>query len=522
MRLVGPVRQRAASSLPQADPAVPSAAPGDVRQMLARIAKVRAAVVGDVMLDRFVYGSVTRVSYEAPIPVLSVDGESAMPGGAGNAARNAAALGGEVALIGVIGADRAGAELQQLIAQTAGLRDCLTVDPERPTTRKTRFVAQGQQLLRTDRETSAPLSAATARHLLARVEEALAACDVMILSDYAKGVLGEPALREILALAQAASVPVVVDPKSTDFSRYSGASLIKPNRQEMAAAIGAPCDSDAEVVAAAERTIAEAGIPAIAVSRAERGLSLVRRGLPPLHLPAQAREVFDVSGAGDTLVAALALGLGAGLDAADAAWLANLASGLVVEKVGTATVHPDEILARAHEQSVLDTDAKVQPRAAALERIARWRAEGAGIGFTNGCFDLIHPGHVSLLRQARAACDRLVVGLNSDASVRRLKGPERPVQNEAARSIVLASLAAVDLVVLFDEDTPMSLIEAVRPEVLVKGADYRLEDVVGGAFVQGYGGRVLLAELVGGHSTTGMIARAGLRGGAPSARPERP
>lgn len=493
-------------------PAAPSSGTtaADVRRMLAAIGRVRAAVIGDVMLDRFVYGSVSRVSYEAPIPVLNVERETAMPGGAGNAARNAAALGGQVALIGVIGADAAGAELQALIAQTPGLQDRLAVDSARPTTRKTRFVAQGQQLLRADRELAAPLSPEASRALLARVEEALAGCDVVILSDYAKGVLGDAELRQILDRARAAGVPVVVDPKSADFRRYAGATLVKPNRQEMAIASGRPCDSDADVVAAAEELIAASGIPAIAVSRAERGLTLVRRGHPPLHLQAQAREVFDVSGAGDTLVAALALGLGAGLDLAEAAWLANLASGLVVEKVGTATVHPDEIVARAHEQSVLDTDAKVLPRTAALERIARWRAEGARIGFTNGCFDLVHPGHVSLLRQARSACDRLVVGLNTDASVRRLKGPERPVQNEAARSIVLASLAAVDLVVLFDEDTPMSLIEAVRPDVLVKGADYRLEDVVGGAFVQGYGGRVLLADLVEGQSTTRMIARAGL------------
>jgi len=210
-----------------------------------------------------------------------------------------------------------------------------------------------------------------------------------------------------------------------------------------------------------------------------------------------------------SLVAALALGLGAGLDPAVAAWLANMASGLVVEKVGTAVVHPDEILARAHEQEVLDTDSKVMPRATALQRIARWRGEGARIGFTNGCFDLVHPGHVSLLRQARAACDRLVVGLNTDASVRRLKGPDRPVQPETARSIVLSSFAAVDMVVLFDEDTPIELIRAVRPDVLVKGADYRPEEVVGGSFVESYGGRVLLADLIDGQSTSSMIARAG-------------
>jgi len=496
-----------------------AAMPRDIRDCLARMSEVRVLVVGDVMLDRFVYGSVSRVSYEAPIPVLSVDREAAMPGGAGNAARNAAALGGRVTLVGVVGADGAGQELRHLIARHPGLVDRLVVDPARPTTRKTRFVAQGQQLLRADREIGAALPDEVARAVLAQVKEALRTCDVVILSDYAKGVLDDTVLRGILGDARTAGIPVVADPKAADLRRYAGATLVKPNRQELAAATGIACDTDAEVVAAAEQVIAATGIPGIAVSRAERGLSLVRRGCPPLHLPAQAREVFDVSGAGDTLVAALALGLGAGMDAAEAAWLANLASGLVVEKVGTAIVQPDEILTRAHEQTVLDTDAKVLPRSLAVKRIGRWRSEGARIGFTNGCFDLIHPGHVALLRQSRAACDRLVVGLNTDASVRRLKGPERPVQSETARSIVLASLAAVDLVILFDEDTPLSLIEAVRPEVLVKGADYRLEDVVGGDFVRGYGGQVLLADLVDGQSTSSMIARAYRPGVEPAAGP---
>ncbi|MFC3230913.1 D-glycero-beta-D-manno-heptose-7-phosphate kinase [Marinibaculum pumilum] len=491
-----------------ADPGAPPS-PVEIARALARIGSVHVMVVGDVMLDRFVYGDVSRVSYEAPIPVLNVARESAMPGGAGNAARNAAALGARVSLVGVVGDDAAGTELREIVAGIAGLSDRLIVEAGRPTTRKTRFVAQGQQLLRTDRETRAELPDRVAEALLRTVVEGLADCQVMILSDYAKGVLGETVLRPLLDAAADAGVPVVVDPKSTDFARYRGAALIKPNRQEMAAACRMPCDSDAEVEAAARQLLAATGIGAFAVSRAEKGLSLVRRDGPPMHLQALAREVFDVSGAGDTLVAALALGLGAGLDPAVAAWLANMASGLVVEKVGTAVVHPDEILARAHEQEVLDTDSKVMPRATALQRIARWRGEGARIGFTNGCFDLVHPGHVSLLRQARAACDRLVVGLNTDASVQRLKGPERPVQPETARAIVLSSFAAVDMVVLFDEDTPIELIRAVRPDVLVKGADYRPEQVVGGSFVESYGGRVLLADLIDGQSTSSMIARAG-------------
>jgi D-beta-D-heptose 7-phosphate kinase/D-beta-D-heptose 1-phosphate adenosyltransferase len=474
--------------------------------------RARVLVLGDVILDRYVYGTVERMSPEAPIPVLRVEDERIMPGGAGNVARNIAALGGRAILVGLAGGDSGGAALGALFAAEPRIDARLVVEPGRPTTEKTRFVAGRQQLLRTDRETAAAPAAATRAALGEAFARALAEADVVVLSDYAKGVLGDRLLADAIGRAQAAGKPVIADPKSLDFARYRGVSLLTPNRHEIAAATRLTVDGDDDVAAAARRVIESCGVAAVLVTRGDRGMTLVQGRGAPLHLAAEAREVFDVSGAGDTVVATLGVALAAGASPAEAAALANLAGGIVVGKLGTAVVHPADLVGALHAQAVMSSEAKVVALETALERIALWRARGERIGFTNGCFDLIHPGHVSLLQQARAACDRLVVGLNSDASVRRIKGPERPVQGETARAIVLASLGAVDLVVLFDHDTPVELIRAIRPDVLVKGADYRLDQVVGADIVQSYGGRVLLAELVPGQSTTGTIARAG-RGG---------
>ncbi len=301
-------------------------------------------------------------------------------------------------------------------------------------------------------------------------------------------------------------MPVVVDPKGDDFGRYRGASVITPNRKELIQATGMPADSDAEVEAACRFLLETCSIDAVVATRSERGMSVVTRD-GATHLPANAREVFDVSGAGDTVVATLTSALSVGVELTDAARLANLAAGIVVGKVGTAVVRAPELLSALHEQEWRSGEEKVDTLEQAVERAARWRARGKRVGFTNGCFDLLHPGHISLLNQAKAACDVLVVGLNSDASVKRLKGETRPVQTETARATVLASLACVDLVVIFGEDTPEELIRALRPDVLVKGADYTVATVVGAGFVQSYGGKVVLADLVDGQSTTNTIKR---------------
>lgn len=476
--------------------------------------RARVLILGDVMLDRFVYGRVERMSPEAPIPVLSIQREVAMPGGAGNVARNVASLGGTAILVGLAGDDRAGADLRRLLGQEAGVTAALVTAADRPTSEKVRYVADRQQLLRADHEDASPVSGETASALLQTFRQYLAAADAVVLSDYAKGVLSDDVLAQAIILARAAGKPVIADPKHRDLSRYDGVTLLTPNRGEAALATGLRAEDDAGTAEAASAILSAApSLSGVLVTRGARGMTLARRGAAPVHIRTAAREVFDVSGAGDTVVATLALALAAGAEAESAARLANAAASIAVGKTGTATVRQDELAATLQEERVHSTERKIVTLEQAADIVARWRARGERIGFTNGCFDLIHPGHVSLLGQARAACDRLVVGLNTDASIRRLKGPDRPVQDEVARSIVMASLAVVDLVVLFAEDTPLELIRTLRPDVLVKGADYTIDKVVGADLVQSWGGEVLLADLKPGQSTTRTIARIG-RGAA--------
>lgn len=464
-------------------------------------------VLGDVMLDRFVYGQVGRMSPEAPVPVLSLEREQAMMGGAANVARNIAALGGRSVLIGVIGQDAAGQTLGALARADKGVEPRLISDPTRPTTEKTRFVSGRQQLLRLDSEKIHPLSDAALRAVIGAFEEALPQAGMVLLSDYAKGVLTDAVLAHVIARAERAGLPVFADPKSADFARYRGVALLTPNRHELARAAGQSCEDADSVVRAGSALMARHGFSAMLVTRGEQGMTLLRAGAAPLHLAAEAREVFDVSGAGDTVMATLALSQVGGLTLDDAARFANLAAGIVVGKSGTATVLAEDIQSALQTTGQLSGADKVMTRAEVAARAQHWRAGGHAVGFTNGCFDLLHPGHLRLLERARAACDRLIVGLNSDASVRRLKGPSRPVQVETNRALMLAALGMVDAVVVFEEDTPQALIESLRPDVLVKGADYRIDQVVGADFVQSYGGRVVLVDLVEGQSTSGLIAR---------------
>lgn len=479
----------------------------DLAAAIERLKDAHVLCVGDVMLDRYVYGAVERISPEAPIPVLRMEREAAMLGGAGNVVRNLSALGAHVTFVSVVGNDQAGREISELVAAHDKHEPYLSVERGRMTTIKTRYVAGGQQLLRTDKETLVPLAASVADDLRRVALGAVSDAAVIVLSDYGKGVLTPELMRALIDAGKAQGRPVVVDPKGKDFSRYRGATVMTPNRAELAAATSMPVGTDAEIAAAARKLITECALESLLVTRGADGMTLFVRAGDPVHLPAEAREVFDVSGAGDTVVAMLAAALAAGVSLPDAARLSNVAAGIVVGKTGTAVATADEVFTALHTQDLLAAEGKVAAHDEALARVARWRKDGLSIGFTNGVFDLLHPGHVTLLAQAKAACDRLVVGLNSDASVKRLKGPTRPVQNESARSAVLASLAAVDLVTIFGEDTPLSLIEQIRPDVLVKGSDYTIATVVGADVVQGYGGRVILAELVPGHSTTGTIAK---------------
>ena len=467
----------------------------------------RVVVLGDVILDRYVTGHAHRLSPEAPIPVLRPSGNRCALGGAANVALNIATLGGQTMLIGVIGDDAAGAETLRLVQAADGIDCQLVVAAGRPTTAKTRFMAGSHQLLRLDEETTEHLEGGTAAAVLARFEAALDWADVVVLSDYAKGVLGDGLLSAALAAAAARGALVVADPKRADFAAYRGATILTPNEHEVRLATRIDAEHDAEADRAGRAALDATGGEAVVVTRSAKGLTLVRRGSAALHLPTRAREVADVSGAGDTLVAALAVALAAGAPLPDAAAIANLTAGISVGKPGTATVGAEELLGALHMEDLVATDRKIVTADQAAARLASWRAGRLRVGFANGCFDLIHPGHIRLLTEARAACDRLVVALNTDASVKRLKGPTRPVQSETARATVMASLAPVDLVVLFDEETPLALIRALRPDVLVKGADYTIEQVVGGDLVRGWGGRVLLVDLQEGHSTTRTIRR---------------
>ena len=475
--------------------------------ILASFQRARVLVLGDVMLDRFVYGSVERTSPEAPVPVMALERTADMPGGAANVARNAVALGAQVVLIGVVGADEPARELREHLGRAAGLQIHLIVDSARPTTTKTRYVADRQQILRTDVELAAPLAAPVAETLLAQFDAALADADVVILSDYGKGALSDAVTARAITAATAAGKRVLVDPKSRSFTKYRGATVLTPNKHELQSASGHECSTDAQVVAAARDILARGICSIVVATRGREGMSIVPSDGEALHIRTVATEVYDVTGAGDTAMAAMAVALASGAAIVQAARLANIAAGIVVGKYGTATASPDEILARlgGTEESDAAESSYTLERAQLL--VTRWHRLGLRVAFTNGCFDMLHPGHVSLLNEAKRAADRLVVGLNSDRSVRRLKGASRPVQSAGARALVLSSLKAVDAVVIFEDDTPLGLIKALEPDVLVKGADYTVQTVVGAEEVLRRGGKVVLAELLPAHSTSETIRR---------------
>ncbi len=481
----------------------------------------RVLCIGDLMLDRFVYGRVDRVSAEAPIPILHTSSQRSMLGGVGNVGRNIAALGAHAVMIAVTGDDPAAAQIAELAESEEHLTPRLIVEPGRPSTVKTRYIAEGQQLLRADEETTRCISESTARRVLSAIHAEVRRADVMILADYTKGVLSDDILAAAISAARRAGLPVIADPKRSDFRAYSGATILKPNQSELAAATRLACTSEAEVERAARKAMNDGHIEAMMVSRSERGMTLIQRDAEPLHLPAKALEVFDVSGAGDTVVATTGVALAVGATFSEAAELANIAGGIVVGKLGTATVSRDELSSGLLSVDVSSCEAKITTAEAAADAADHWRKRGKKVGFTNGCFDLLHPGHVSLLTQARSCCDRLIVAVNSDDSVRRLKGDDRPVQGEMARAVVLASLGMVDRVVIFSEDTPLQLLELVKPDVLIKGADYSIDEVVGADLVRAHGGEVVLANLVPGHSSTEVIAKIAKRSG-PAERPRRP
>jgi D-beta-D-heptose 7-phosphate kinase / D-beta-D-heptose 1-phosphate adenosyltransferase len=482
----------------------------DLEEKLRLVAKQTVLCIGDVMLDDFVYGEVTRISPEAPTPVLKVTHNVVEIGGAGNVARNIAALGAHCILVGLVGDDEAGRILKDALAKLGSIVPELVVDQKRQTTRKVRFVSEhhSAHLMRADWETAAAAGAESQAAIIASAEAAMPKAGAVVLSDYAKGVLTERVIRAVIDAARRFGKPIIVDPKGHDYRVYRGATLITPNAKELSAAVHRPVTAEPEIAAAAAELARLLGSEAVLVTRSEAGMSLHVEGQLPIHIPAYPVKVRDVSGAGDTVAAVMAVLLAMRTPYEFAMRAANAAAAVVVGKRGTSTVTLAELRHRILPAASLAPEDKIVFDWSVLdERLAEWRRHGLRIGFTNGCFDLLHRGHVKLLAEARAACDRLVVGLNSDASTERLKGKGRPINPVEGRAEVLAALEAVDLVVVFDEDTPLELIKHVRPAVLVKGADYRIEQVVGRELVESAGGDVVLVSLVPGHSTTGLVRR---------------
>jgi len=476
----------------------------DLLERCLRAPRPRLLVVGDVMCDVYVWGRVQRISSEAPVPVFARTGCHHVLGGAANVAANLHALGCEVHVLGVIGTDTAGTQIRTLLRQR-GIDDAtLLEDAARPTTEKTRLVAQQQQMLRLDQESQDPLPPALVAQALQRSQALLDNVDGLVCSDYHKGVCTPALLTPLFAMVRAAGKPVIVDPKVQDFTVYRGATLLKPNLAEVQQASGHAVDDAATLARAAERLLQQSQAQALLVTRGKDGVSLFHPPQEPVHIPAQAREVFDVTGAGDTVAAMLSMALVAGLSLVDAARLANAAAGVVVGKMGTAVVSPTE-LQTALQHDALDSTRKILPPDLLAMELWQRQQRGETIVFTNGCFDLLHVGHIQYLQQARTLGDCLVLGLNDDASVRLLKGPQRPVLPQHERARILAALGCVDYVTIFSEATPHALITQLRPDVLVKGGDYTPETVVGRDVVEAYGGRVCIMPYIAGNSTTEII-----------------
>ena len=462
-------------------------------------------VIGDLMLDRYLWGSCDRISPEAPVQVVKVQRETHSLGGAGNVVTNLCSLGAQVSLIALVGADASNTPLPQLMHDLGVGTEGLIRDAARPTSIKTRVLAAHHQLLRFDVERTEPCSEAHAQAILEGLQSKAAETDVVVLSDYGKGVLTPSVTRELIARCRKAGLPVLVDPKGLDYAHYRGATLLTPNRKEAAAATGLDLASDLGITNAGRQLLSQLELSACLITLSEDGMALFEGGSEQ-RLPTQAREVFDVTGAGDTVIAAIAFALACGLPLHPACDFANRAAGVVVGKLGAASVTLDEIAQAAG--IVTGTGPKLRTRTELQREVARLRAAGRSIVFTNGCFDILHAGHVQYLEQAAALGDVLIVGLNSDDSVRRLKGPKRPLNPELDRAQLLAALSCVSYVTTFAEDTPRDLIASLGPDVLVKGGDYRPDDIAGATEVRARGGEVRVLPFVEGRSTSRIIARA--------------
>ncbi|OTA17588.1 ADP-heptose synthase [Xenorhabdus vietnamensis] len=454
-------------------------------------------VVGDVMLDRYWYGPTSRISPEAPVPVVKVETIEERPGGAANVAMNIASLGANSRLIGLTGIDDAARALSEKLSSVKVRCDFVSV-PTHPTITKLRVLSRNQQLLRLDFEEG--FQSVDAQPMLEKIQQSLPHIGALVLSDYAKGALSQ--VQAMIKLANEANVPVLIDPKGSEFGRYRGATLLTPNMSEFEAVVG-HCKDDDDVVQKGTKLVQDLELKALLITRSERGMSLLRVGQPPLHLPTQAQEVFDVTGAGDTVIGVLATALASGKPLNEACYLANAAAGVVVGKLGTSTVSPVELENAVRGRA--ETGFGVMNEDKLKDAVAQARQRGERIVMTNGCFDILHAGHVSYLSNARKLGDRLIVAVNSDASTKRLKGETRPVNPLEQRMTVLSALESVDWVVAFEEDTPQRLIAGILPDILVKGGDYKPEEIAGSEDVWAAGGEVKVLNFEDGISTTNII-----------------
>lgn len=467
-----------------------------------------ALVIGDLMLDRYLIGEVERISPEAPVPVVLLKQENERAGGAANVAANLSLLGIRTTMAGIIGDDAEGRALLDMLREL-NIDSAIVTSQQRPTVTKTRILGGHQQMMRLDKESRLAFTESENNALHERISQAIAQKpDVIILSDYAKGVLSDALCQAVIAQAKALGIPVLVDPKGRDYTKYQGATALTPNKKETSEACGIDAMDTDRLLQAAADLRDHLGLKFLAVTRGEEGISLLEQN-ETIHIPAAAKQVFDVSGAGDTVIATLAAGLVHGLSHRQAFELANIAAGIVVGKVGTVPVNREELLAELISQDSVEQADKICELETLLGRVRQWRQQKKRIVFTNGCFDLLHAGHVTYLEAARKTGDKLILGLNTDRSVSALKGPSRPVIHEADRARVLAALEAVDAVILFDEDTPLQLIDAIRPDVIVKGSDYSEDQVVGGKEVKSWGGKVALIDIVPGRSTSNIIEKLG-------------
>lgn len=476
----------------------------EIKAFFTRAKHLKVLVVGDLILDEYLWGEAERISPEAPVQVVDVSRQDMRLGGAGNVINNLLSLGCQVKVASVIGDDEDGRTVLNRLELRGIQDDGVVLSAARKTSRKTRVLASNQQIVRIDRESRKEINDALAQHLIKFVTPQLPHVQVVLLSDYLKGVLTDRLTKNLINLCRDAGVPVLVDPKGKDYSKYRGATLLTPNLKEAAEATGIRISSGEDVSRAGRQLLKDLALDALVLTRGEKGMSLFVEGRNEIQLPSMVREVFDVTGAGDTVLATIGFGLAGGLDFQDAVILANMAAGVVVGKVGTSTVTPNEIL-QSISHEVYKNDTKICTRNELQQILLEDKNHGRTIVFTNGCFDLLHVGHVKYLQKARSLGDRLVLGLNSDSSIQRLKGEKRPLICQEERTHILAALDCIDYVCLFDEDTPLELISTLRPDIIVKGGDYTPDEVIGKEVVENYGGRVELINLVDGKSTTNII-----------------